>query len=139
MIVILNDERCLENHHQIDHNYFGERPVYGSNGAETMRVGTSQQAYSSSNTVIENNLFERCSGEVEVISIKSSDNVIRNNILLECEGVVALRHGDRNTVNNNLFIGNGLRNTGGIRVVNAGHQIYDNTLEIGRASCRERV
>ncbi len=39
--------------------------------------------------------------------------------MLECEGVVALRHGDRNTVNNNLFIGNGLRNTGGIRVVNA--------------------
>ena len=104
LIVILNDERCLENHHQIDHNYFGERPVYGSNGAETMRVGTSQQAYSSSNTVIENNLFERCSGEVEVISIKSSDNVIRNNILLECEGVVALRHGDRNTVNNNLLL-----------------------------------
>ena len=99
LIVILNDERCLENHHRIDHNYFGERPVYGSNGAETMRVGTSQQAYSSSNTVIENNLFERCSGEVEVISIKSSDNIIRNNTLLECEGVVALRHGDRNTVN----------------------------------------
>ena len=126
LIVILNDKRCLENYHLIDHNYFGERPVYGSNGAETMRVGTSQQAYSSSNTIIENNLFERCSGEVEVISIKSSDNIIRNNTLLECEGVVALRHGDRNTVNNNLFIGNGRRNTGGIRVVNAGHRIYDN-------------
>ena len=61
--------------------------------------------------------------------------MIRNNILLECEGVVALRHGDRNTVNNNLFIGNGLRNTGGIRVVNAGHQIYDNTL-VGLAGTR---
>lgn len=119
----------------IDHNYFGERPVYGSNGAETMRVGTSQQAYSSSNTIIENNLFERCSGEVEVISIKSSDNIIRNNTLLECEGVVALRHGDRNTVNNNLFIGNGRRNTGGIRVVNAGHRIYDNLL-VGLAGTR---
>ena len=81
-----------------------------------MRVGTSQQAYSSSNTIIENNLFERCSGEVEVISIKSSDNIIRNNTLLECEGVVALRHGDRNTVNNNLFIGNGRRNTGGMLI-----------------------
>lgn len=135
LIVILNDERCLENHHRIDHNYFGERPVYGSNGAETIRVGTSQQAYSSSRTVIEDNLFERCSGEVEVVSIKSSDNIIRNNTLLECEGVVALRHGDRNTVNNNLFIGNGLRNTGGIRVVNAGHQIYDNTL-VGLAGTR---
>ena len=135
LIVILNDKRCLENYHLIDHNYFGERPVYGSNGAETMRVGTSQQAYSSSNTIIENNLFERCSGEVEVISIKSSDNIIRNNTLLECEGVVALRHGDRNTVNNNLFIGNGRRNTGGIRVVNAGHRIYDNLL-VGLAGTR---
>ncbi|MCC8170606.1 MAG: right-handed parallel beta-helix repeat-containing protein [Parabacteroides sp.] len=135
LIVILNDKRCLENHHRIDHNYFGERPVYGSNGAETIRVGTSQQAYSSSNTVIENNLFERCSGEVEVISIKSSDNVVRNNVLLECEGVVALRHGDRNTVNNNLFIGHGRRNTGGIRVVNAGHRIYDNLL-VGLAGTR---
>ncbi len=127
LIVNLNDERCLGNFHRIDHNYFGERPVYGSNGAETIRVGTSQQAYSSSNTVIENNLFERCSGEVEVISIKSSDNIVRNNVLLECEGVVALRHGDRNTVNGNRFIGNGRRNTGGVRVVNAGHRIYENT------------
>ena len=135
LIVILNDQRCLENHHRIDHNYFGARSVYGSNGAETMRIGTSQQAYSSSNTVVEDNLFERCSGEVEVISIKSSDNIVRNNTLLECEGVVALRHGDRNTVNGNLFIGNGLRNTGGIRVVNAGHQIYDNTL-VGLAGTR---
>lgn len=135
LTVILNDARCLENHHRIDHNYFGERPVYGSNGAETIRVGTSQQAYSSSNTVIEENLFERCSGEVEVISIKSSDNVIRNNVLLECEGVLALRHGDRNTVNNNLFIGNGRRNTGGIRVVNAGHKIFDNML-VGLAGSR---
>ncbi len=135
LIVTLNDVRCLENHHRIDHNYFGERPVYGSNGAETIRVGTSQQAYSSSNTIIENNLFERCSGEVEVISIKSSDNVIRNNTLLECEGVVALRHGVRNTVNDNLFIGNGHRNTGGIRIVDAGHQVYDNIL-IGLAGTR---
>jgi len=135
LTVILNDERCLENYHRIDHNYFGERPVYGSNGAETIRVGTSQQAYKSSNTIIEHNLFERCSGEVEVISIKSCDNIIRNNVLLECEGVVALRHGDRNTVNNNLFIGNGLRNTGGIRVINAGHHIYENIM-VGLAGTR---
>lgn len=128
LCVFLNDACCLENHHRIDHNYFGERPVYGSNGAETIRVGTSQQALSSSFTVIEDNLFERCSGEVEIVSIKSCDNTIRQNTFLECGGVVALRHGDRNTVNGNLFIGHNRRNTGGIRVVNAGHSIYDNTL-----------
>lgn len=135
LIVMLNDERCLENYHRIDHNYFGERPVYGSNGAETIRIGTSQQAYSSSRTILEENLFERCSGEVEVVSIKSSDNIVCNNVLWECEGVVALRHGDRNTVHGNLFVGNGRRNTGGIRVVNAGHRIYDNVL-MGLAGSR---
>lgn len=38
-------------------------------------------------------------------------------------------------MNNNLFIGNGRRNTGGIRVVNAGHRIYDNLL-VGLAGTR---
>ena len=38
-------------------------------------------------------------------------------------------------MNDNLFIGNGRRNTGGIRVVNAGHQIYDNVL-VGLAGTR---
>ncbi|MFL5810414.1 MAG: polysaccharide lyase 6 family protein, partial [Flavisolibacter sp.] len=36
--VILDEERNIENHHRIDHNYFGERPNLGSNGGETIRV-----------------------------------------------------------------------------------------------------
>lgn len=128
LIVMLNEPRSQQNHHRIDHNHFGPRPVYGSNGAETIRVGTSQQAYSSSNTLIEENLFDRCNGEVEVVSIKSSDNVIRRNVFFESEGVLALRHGDRNTVEENLFVGHGKRNTGGIRVVNAGHKVTRNLL-----------
>ena len=67
LIVMLNEPRSQQNFHRIDHNWFGPRPVYGSNGAETIRVGTSQQAYSSSNTTIEENLFDRCNGEVEVV------------------------------------------------------------------------
>lgn len=126
LLVNLNGEGCLENHHRIDHNYFGARSVYGSNGAETMRIGTSQQSYFSSNTIVEDNLFERCSGEVEVISVKSCDNIVRNNILLECEGVVALRHGKRNLVENNIFIGNNKRNTGGVRIVDEGHRVLNN-------------
>lgn len=128
LIVMLNEERSQQNHHRIDHNHFGPRPVYGSNGAETIRVGTSQQAYSSSNTLIEENLFDRCNGEVEVVSIKSSDNMIRRNVFFESQGVLALRHGDRNRVEENLFVGNGIRNTGGIRIVNAGHKVVGNTL-----------
>ena len=126
LVVMLNYKECLDNRHIIENNYFGPRPVYGSNGAETIRVGTSQQCLENSRTVIQNNFFDRCNGEVEVISIKSSENVISGNILYECEGVLALRHGDRNIASGNLFIGNGVRNTGGIRVVGEDQQIYDN-------------
>lgn len=129
LLVNLNDARSLDNNHLIDHNYFGPRPVYGSNGAETMRIGTSQQSYESSRTRVENNLFDRCNGEVEVISVKSSDNIVSGNTFLECEGVVALRHGKRNRVTGNHFIGNGKRNTGGVRIVDSDHEVSGNTFE----------
>lgn len=125
-LVNLNNSESLNNHHRIDHNYFGHRPVYGSNGAETMRIGTSQQSYETSATVVEENYFDRCNGEVEVISVKSCDNIVRNNVFNECQGVVALRHGKRNTVTGNIFNGNGVRNTGGVRIVDSGHKVSDN-------------
>lgn len=126
LLVNLNGANNLNNHHQIDHNYFGPREVYGSNGAEAMRIGTSQQSYETSATTVCDNFFDRCSGEVEVISIKSCDNIVRGNYLWECEGVVALRHGKRNLVENNTFVGNGKRNTGGVRVVDSDHVIRNN-------------
>lgn len=126
LLVNLNGANCLNNHHRIEHNYFGPREVYGSNGAETIRIGTSQQSYETSGTEVTDNLFDQCSGEVEVISVKSCDNVIRNNYFWECEGVVALRHGKRNLVEANTFIGNNKRNTGGVRVVDADHVVRKN-------------
>lgn len=126
LIVNLNGPAFLANHHRIDHNYFGPRAVYGSNGAETIRIGTSQQSYESSNTLVENNAFDRCSGEVEVVSVKSCDNIIRGNYFYECEGLVALRHGKRNIVEENTFIGNGKKNTGGVRIVDEGHIVRNN-------------
>lgn len=128
LIVMLNYEGCIENGHVIEHNYFGPRPVYGSNGAETIRVGTSQQCHRNSRTIIRNNMFDRCNGEVEVISIKSSENVIEDNVLYECQGVLALRHGDRNIARRNVFIGNGVRNTGGIRIVGEDQVVTDNRM-----------
>jgi len=127
LIVMLNQERDQENFHRIDHNYFGHRPVFGSNGAETIRIGTATQALKSSNTIVEYNFFDKCNGEVEVVSIKSSDNIIRFNYFNESQGVLALRHGDRNIAHNNFFNGNEVRNTGGIRIINAGHKVYSNT------------
>lgn len=127
LLVNLNDARSLNNRHRVDHNYFGPRAVYGSNGAETMRIGTSQQAYETSATTVEDNFFDRCNGEVEIISVKSSGNTIRNNVFNSCEGVVALRHGRHNTVEGNIFNGNGTRNTGGVRVVDSHHKVRNNT------------
>jgi poly(beta-D-mannuronate) lyase len=124
--VILDEERNQQNNHSIDFNWFGPRPNLGSNGGETIRVGTSQSSLSSSRTQIVNNFFEACDGEVEVVSIKSCDNVIRNNTFFESAGVLALRHGHRNLVEGNAFIGNGKPNTGGVRIINEGHTIRNN-------------
>ena len=120
----------LENNHRIDNNYFGYRPPLGANGGETIRIGTSHVSMESSRTIVENNVFEKCNGEVEIISSKSCDNIYRNNLFLESEGILTLRHGNRCLVEGNVFIGNNKPHTGGIRVINEGH-IIQNNLMIG--------
>ncbi|WP_309723071.1 polysaccharide lyase 6 family protein [Armatimonas sp.] len=64
------------NDHRIDHNHFGPRPELGTNGGETIRVGTSDWSMSVSRTIVEDNLFERCDGETEIISSKSCENLL---------------------------------------------------------------
>ncbi len=126
LIICPNDSNSIHNKHWIHRNYFGPRPRLGSNGGESMRLGTSEVCTFSSETVVEGNFFERCNGEVEIISNKSSDNKFINNTIFESEGSLVLRHGNRATVSGNWFIGNGLPFTGGVRVINEGHQIYNN-------------
>lgn len=126
LIVELNDERSQENFHQIDSNYFKERQPLGSNGGEIIRVGVSRYSLTSGKTDIHHNYFERCNGEVEIISIKSCNNRITNNTFVECEGGLVLRHGSNNTVLNNIFIGNNKPHTGGVRVINPGHTVANN-------------
>ncbi len=125
-VVWPNGEGHNQNYHQIRRNYFGYRPRLGSNGGETMRIGTSEYSLEVSGTVVEGNYFERCNGEVEIISIKSCEDRIINNTFVECEGSVVLRHGNRNEVSGNYFFGNMKENTGGVRVINAGHKIFNN-------------
>jgi len=122
---------CSENQHRIENNYFGARPVlkYTDNGGEIIRIGDSYTSLLSSQTIVENNFFEHCDGEVEIISVKSCDNVLRNNYFHESAGALVLRHGNRNIVENNVFIGNGKKNAAGIRVINPGHKVINNYLE----------
>jgi len=126
LIICPNDSNSIHNKHLIYRNYFGPRPRLGSNGGESMRLGTSEVCTFISETTVEGNFFERCNGEVEIISNKSSDNKFINNTIFESEGSLVLRHGNRATVAGNWFIGNGLPFTGGVRVINEGHQIYNN-------------
>ena len=137
IIVELNDERSQQNYHELDSNYFNGRLPLGSNGGETIRVGVSRYALTSSRTNIHHNYFERCNGEVEIISIKSGDNLINKNTFFECEGGLVLRHGERNTVDGNVFIGNNKPNTGGVRIINPGHTVTNNVF-VGLAGERFR-
>lgn len=127
--VRLDSKGSQENHHRIDHNYFGPRQTLGSNGGETLRVGTSKYSLTDSFSVIENNYFDRTNGEVEIISNKSGKNIIRNNVFFEARGTLTLRHGNGNLVEGNIFFGNGVDHTGGIRVINADQTIRNNYME----------
>ncbi len=126
MAVILDDERSRENFHSIDHNYFGVRLPLASNSGEIIRIGVSQHCEFNSNTQITDNFFEHCDGETEIISIKSCRNYVRNNLFKECQGSVVLRHGNYNTVENNIFLGNNKEGTGGVRVINKGQWVVNN-------------
>ena len=129
MAVRLNTEESQENHHRIDHNYFGPRPILGSNGGETLRIGTSHYSLSNSFTVVENNYFDRCNGELETISNKSGSNKFIGNVFFQSRGTLTLRHGNDNVVENNVFFGGGKDHTGGIRLINARQTIKNNYLE----------
>ncbi|QCB54152.1 poly(beta-D-mannuronate) lyase [Sphingopyxis sp. PAMC25046] len=119
----------LDNGHRIDHNYFGPRPPLGSNGGETIRIGTSEESLSDSHTIVERNIFDRTSGEVEIVSIKSGGNIIRENLVLEAQGAFVLRHGNGNLVERNIFFGKGVPDTGGVRVINRDQIVRDNYFE----------
>ncbi len=129
IIAELNDESSQQNYHRIDSNHFNGRQRFGSNGGETIRIGVSRYSLTASKTQIIHNLFERCNGEVEIVSIKSGENNISFNTFLECEGSLVLRHGSKNVVQGNLFLGNNKPFTGGVRVINPGHEVFDNVFK----------
>ena len=117
------------NNHLIDHNFFGERQPYGGNGAEIIRIGHSWSSQLESRTIVEDNVFFRCSGENEIISVKSCHNVLRRNLFYESAGGLVCRHGHYNVIESNTFIGHNLRGTAGIRIINQGHTVYDNYIK----------
>lgn len=106
--------------HHIHHNHFRDIPRGKGNGFETIQLMTSGNPYNPKGgdceTVIEDNLFERCNGEGEIISVKSSGNIIRRNTFRDCRGSLVLRTGHRNQAVANIFIGGKDTGSGGIRI-----------------------
>ncbi len=120
----------VSDHHLVDANHFLDRPIpvnpSDPNGFETIRIGTSTDSLSDSFTVVENNLFERLDGEIEIISNKSGHNTYRYNTFRDSQGTLTLRHGNDTLVEGNFFLGEDRNNSGAIRVIGERQTIVNN-------------
>jgi len=109
----------------IHHNYFNNYVDQGGkNGAETLQFGLSGFSMSTSNSIVEYNLFEQCAGENELISVKASGVTLRYNTIRNCPAQFTLRHGNKSIVYGNYFI-----NTPGLRIFGDDHLIVGNYFE----------
>ncbi len=112
--------------HRIDRNHFGHRPELGKNGGESLRIGTSSRSMQDSYVTVEQNLFQECDGEIEIISNKSGHNTFRHNTFRRSSGVLTLRHGNDASVYGNYFLGEGKSGSGGVRIIGERHRVYNN-------------
>ncbi|MXV14990.1 polysaccharide lyase 6 family protein [Hufsiella ginkgonis] len=108
-------------HHNYFVNYAGQG---GANGAEALQFGLSGFSMSISNSVVEYNLFEKCAGEAELISVKAGGVTLRYNTIRDCPAQFTLRHGNRNEVYGNYFY-----RTPGLRIFGDDHRVYSNYFE----------
>jgi poly(beta-D-mannuronate) lyase len=123
LLVWVNDK---PGYNQVDHNFFSERPLTGVKNGTTIRIGISPVSMNDAYTTVEDNIFYHCNGDAEMISNRSGHNIIRNNLIYECMGTVTLREGNFAEVYGNYFIGNNVRDGGGICVVGEGHSVTQN-------------
>ena len=121
--------------HIIENNYFGYRNANldgdGNelNGQEIIRIGDSNTSMQYANCIVRNNFFDKCNGEIEIISNKSCGNIYSNNVFFECRGMLTLRHGNDCTVEGNYFFGNGVSSSGGVRIIGEDHKVFNNYFE----------
>lgn len=114
-------------HILIDSNIFMNRKKGTGNGFETIRFGLSGTSLSPSRSVVENNIFENCNGEIEIVSNKAGGNIYHKNTFKTSYGSLTLRHGNNVIVAKNKFLQNNTPDTGGVRVAaGSGHIIYNN-------------
>lgn len=128
-ITIDGTETKQSQYDRIDHNHFHDIGPRADNEMEAIRVGQSAISESDGHTVIEDNLFENCDGDPEIVSVKSNENIVRYNTFRGSQGALVQRHGDRGQFYGNFFLGEGKEGTGGIRLYGKDHRIFNNYFE----------
>ncbi len=113
-------------YHRIDNNIFEHRPEGSGNGYETIRIGDSATSMCNARVRVEHNYFYKCDGEIEIISNKSCENIYRYNTFDSCSGQLTLRHGKRCLVEGNFFLGNGVSESSGVRIIDEDHVVVNN-------------
>lgn len=110
----------------IHHNHFHDFENDGASGAEMIRVGLlSAHRLSNGEALIEHNLFVRCRGTNDLISVRCSGVTIRHNTFVDSPtSHVTLRQG-----NDCVIAGNYFRNTEGLRLYGDRHQVFSNYFE----------
>ncbi|MCM1557213.1 MAG: polysaccharide lyase 6 family protein [Anaeroplasma bactoclasticum] len=139
LLTVWRNDLTSQYHHIYNNIFRNFSDGGGANGYETMRIGTSTYSQTDSHVLIENNLFEKVSGEIEIISIKSGRTIVRGNTFKECVGLVTCRHGKNSLIENNVFLCGGVTDTGGIRMYDSGHIIRNNYIEQANSSSNTRA
>ncbi len=116
-------------HDVIDNNHFRNFYPGTQNGYETIRAGSSTYSHSASFTTIQDNLFENCDGEGEIVSIKTRQVWVRRNTFRNCRGMLTLRNTHQCVVESNWFFDNGSKDSAGIRIFGRGHEVFNNYMQ----------
>lgn len=121
-LFIFGDNGDLAKYNTVDHNYFYNQYYSGGNGGECMRIGNSERGLKNAYTTVEYNLFEKCKGDMEALTVKASSNTIRGNTFRDNVGSLTFRHGNNNIADGNYF----LNGQNGIRAYGHDHKIINN-------------
>lgn len=117
-----------EAHHTISYNYFLNRQNGPDvdNGLESIRIGDSKTSFTPAHCVVAFNRFEKCDGEIEIISNKSCHNSYLHNTFVNNDGGLTLRHGNDCLVDGNFFDGAKKEKSYGVRFIGEGHVAANN-------------
>ena len=122
--------------HEISYNRFSRPETLlddsgePANEQETIRVGDSAHSLQEGGCVVKGNYFYQCNGEAqEIVSNKSCKNTYSDNVFYESKGTLTLRQGNGCTVSGNYFFGNGIEDTGGVRIIGEDHVVEGNWFE----------